>query len=145
MDQQVRDYIAEQHVAVLSILDTTPLIYSAALHYSFDESLPVFYFMTERQSEKCKPLLTGEERPAAFVVGFSEEEFKTFQARGTVKLIQGDKPEAWNNYLEKFPDRIKMHASPEYVLLQFIPTFWKYTDNKTEPRTKITSNGVVFP
>ncbi|CAN5141646.1 hypothetical protein BH09PAT1_BH09PAT1_0030 [soil metagenome] len=145
MDQRVKNYLEKQHVGVLSISDPDTSIHSAALHYSFNESLPIFLFITERQSEKCKPLLDGSEHQAALVIGFSEEEYKTFQAKGTVRIILEKNPAAWNNYFEKFPERSKMHMSPDYVILQFIPTFWKYSDNKTTPMTKITSNGLAFP
>ena len=145
MDSRVQGFLKAHRISVLSLLQEDNTVHSATLHYCYQESPLSFFFMTEKESEKCKSLKDKAGRPAALVIGFSEEEFATFQAKGMVSMITDNLNPAWSLYVEKYPSRTKAQMSPDYVLLQFTPISWKYADIKTQPMTRVTSEGTTFP
>ena len=144
MDRRVQEFLKTHRISVLSISQSDGAVHAAALHYSFATDIS-FFFITEKESEKCKSLLDGSTRAAAVVIGLSEEEFVTFQADGQVVMITDVKHPGWDVYIDKYPTRSRAKLSEDYVLLQFVPSVWKYQDIKTDPKTKITSGGLTFP
>jgi general stress protein 26 len=139
MDKNISSFLQHHRISVLSVLQADGSIHSATLHYANNENPLSFFFMTGKKTEKCLSLLDGSERPSSLVVGFSEEEFATFQAEGKVKILDQDSESSWKTYIDKYPSRSQGKVNPEYVLLQFIPSWWRYTDMKSNPAVKITS------
>lgn len=140
MDKNVISFLQHHRISVLSVLQSDGSIHSATLHYATIENPLSFVFMTGKKSQKCQSLLDGSEQVASLVVGFSEEEFVTFQAQGKVKMVEKSDNEKWQIYIDKYPSRSKGRENPEYVLLQFTPLNWKYTDMKGDSPVKVISD-----
>ena len=141
MDQTVKAFLTNHRVSVFSLLRDEHSIDSATLHYAYREEPLAFYFLTDKDSRKVRPLLSGKEVSAALVVGFDESEFATFQAEGSVVLLASDSAaEGWKVYTQKHPEREKLKTDPDIVLLKFTPTWWRYTDMKTKPKSVISSD-----
>jgi general stress protein 26 len=96
--------------------------------------------MTDKASKKCASLLKGNEQVASLVIGFSEEEFATFQAEGKVRILSKEASDEWKAYIDKYPTRSKGRENPSYVLLEFTPTWWSYNNIQTTPAVKISSD-----
>lgn len=141
MDKAVLEFLNAQRVSVLGVLQGNHTIHSATLHYAHEEDPLAFYVWTGKESRKCRPLLSGKEVNASLVIGFDENEFATFQAEGTVKILIDEKEldEGWKVYGEKLSDRSGGRADQDMVLLRFTPTWWRYTDLKTDPKTEFSS------
>jgi len=140
MDKKVSEFLEQQRISVLSILQTDGSIHSATLHYASISNPPSFFFMTEKDSKKCASLLEGQVQVASVVIGFSEEEFTTFQAEGKVRIASKEADAEWKTYINKYPTRSKGRENPSYVLLEFTPSWWRYSDTKASPQVKIESS-----
>lgn len=141
MDKRITDFIKDHRVCVLTTLLSDGAPHAATLHYSHQEEPLKFYFSTENTSRKCQDLLDGKEVKASMVVGFSEEEWITFQMDGVVRAIL-DKSvleEIHKIHYAKHPDSEKWKNDPATIFLEFTPTWWRYTNYKTDPMTIISS------
>lgn len=140
MDTKINDFLITERVGTLSVIiaDNTP--HSATVHYSHQLNPLKLFIQTSNSTTKAKPFLNGEIGKASFVVGFSEEEWLTFQMRGTIRQIVD--PEVLSNiykiHYKKHPEA-KQYKGPKTVFLEFTPTWWRYTDFNTEPETIISS------
>lgn len=142
MDKAAASFLNHHRISVLGISQEKGRIHSASLHYAHTESPLHFFFITEKTSEKCKSLLSGEQK-ASLVIGFSEEEFSTFQAEGIVKIAEGKKREtAWDIYLEKYPSREHRKANDDFAILMFSPTWWRYRDMREAPMKEVVSGSL---
>lgn len=125
MDKRILSYLAKQRISVGSILQDDQTIHSATMHFAHAENPFRIYWLTGKATRKCRSLLTGTTQQAAVVIGFSEEEFTTFQAEGTVQLVGSDQMGA---YFEKYPSRKESAVSPDVACLEFTPTWWAFHD-----------------
>ncbi len=138
MDSTVEQFLSANNIAVLGLAQEDGTIHSSSLHFAHQAGPLRFYFATEKNSYKCRPLIGGETLNASLVIGFSEQEFTTVQASGTVKII-ADR-DAWNAYIKKFPTRENLPDDEDMVLLEFTPTWWRYRDYKAKPMKEVSSN-----
>jgi general stress protein 26 len=141
MDRIVQEFLKSHRVSVLSIVQDDGTVHAAALHFAYTDDPLIFYVITGRESRKCRPLLSGKSVPASIVIGFEESEFATFQADGTVHILsdEADLNTGWDVYGTEYPDRLQAREESDTVLLEFTPTWWRYTDMNTNPRTVISS------
>jgi uncharacterized protein YhbP (UPF0306 family) len=145
MQSEVVEFLQTQRVSVVGILQIDNAIHSAALHYSFVNDPIRFYFMTQKKSRKCRSLLTGEKVNASVVIGFSEEEFKTFQAEGTIRIVSNEQEfaDGWESYGTKYPNRTGQKINEEMVLLEFQPDYWwRYQDLNATPKVEFSSESI---
>ncbi len=124
------EFLKTQDAAVLSVvIDAKGTVHNAALLYAHSESPLSFYFVTEKNTEKCKMLVDGSTQKAACVVGTIKNTQFTLQMRGKLKIVNVSAHQAdLDLYLKKFPngpDNINEEAN---VLLQFIPDWSRYID-----------------
>ena len=142
MDPILLEFIRKNRISVLGVLSPEGGPHSATLHYAHRENPLSFLFVTERDSRKCRSLLDDEEHKASLVIGFSEEEFATLQMEGNIKILSNEKEleKAWADFLQKYPSSAKRKVNPNFVVLQFVPTWWSYRNLKTNPITKISSD-----
>jgi hypothetical protein len=85
-------------------------------------------------------LVSGNVVKAALVIGMSDEEWKTLQMEGEVKLVSQEEIERIQDiHYRKHPNAQEFKNKPETVFLQFTPTWWRYTDFSTEPLTSFSS------
>ena len=137
MDQIVQDFLTHHRVSVFSLIRNEHSIDSATLHYAHSDDPLAFYFLTDKSSRKAQALHAGKSNTAALVIGFDESEFATFQAEGEVQLV--DDEDSWKVYTTKHSEREKLKSDPGIVMLKFAPTWWRFTDMKTKPKTVISS------
>jgi uncharacterized protein YhbP (UPF0306 family) len=136
MNTTVQEYLISKQIGCLAVAIKDGA-HGAAVHYTLS-SQGTFYIQTELKTRKCELLREKGEAPATFVVGFSEEEWKTYQADGTVRLVTT--PEERATFAEV---RGKQYPGPnfaddqEVAFLEFTPTWSRFTDSNTKPKTII--------
>ena len=94
MPREVVDFINKQFLSVLAVemLDGSP--HAATVHFAFSEDPLLFMFETHRPYRKCEALFGRAVSRASLVIGFDENNRKTLQIDGEVKLIKSD-TERW--------------------------------------------------
>lgn len=131
MDLRIREFIAKNRIAALTIMlpDGTP--HAATVHFAHQDN-PTFklFFMTEKTTRKCSSIINGENAKAAVVIGFSEKEWVTLQMEGNIHIVYSkDLIESVKSmYFLKYPGMQKYEANPQTVFLEFSPTWWRYSD-----------------
>lgn len=141
MHQTILNYIASQRIGVLAVemLDGSP--HAATVHFAHASDPLVFYFETYREHRKAEPLFGRESSRASFVIGCDEQEMKTLQMDGVVRLVTKAKRPAFDGvYFAKFPDKKEKIDDPKMVFFQFIPSWWRFTDWKTPTGKVILSS-----
>ncbi len=142
MDNTVQTFLKSHRVSVLGVGQEDGKVHSATLHCAHLVDPLSFFFMTEKDSKKCVSLLDGKETYASLVVGFSEEDFVTFQAEGNVVIVTEERQHVSyvEAYMHKYPSRTERKNNPNNVLLQFTPSWWRYRDYKSKPFLEINSD-----
>jgi general stress protein 26 len=140
MDKTVLDFLSKDRIAVISVSLEDGAVHSATVHFSHQNDPFKFYIQTSSDTLKAQPFLNGQTGQGALVVGFSEEEWVTFQAHGTIRAIldQEELEKICKIHYQKLPDAEK-RKGPDTVFLEFTPTWWRYTDFKSKPKTVINS------
>ncbi len=131
MDRKVVDFLNNERVAVLATMlaDGTP--HTSAMHFIYHDG--ALYFSTQPTSRKAKDL-SGITK-ASVTVGFSEKDWITIQLDGTLEKTEF----AEELHVAKYPEDAE-HIGEEAFFLKFTPTWWRYTDFKTNPPTFIETN-----
>lgn len=128
MDQKVRDFLNRETMSVLAIeLSDGP--HAAAMHFTPEADLSAIYFLTRKESKKVTASFPAK---ASLVVGFSETDWETLQMSGMV--VKVDMGEAKDKIVAKYPKDAE-HIGDHSVFLKFTPTWWRYTDFNTHPKT----------
>lgn len=131
MDKMVLDFLTKNRVCVLSVLLKNDSPHAAAMHYSHSVSPLEIYIQTKNTSRKMSALLKGGFVKASIVVGFSEQEFKTLQLDGDVRILSKNRlSEVHKIHYTKHPDAKQWKDDPATVFLAFKPTWWRYTEYK---------------
>ncbi len=142
MNQEILDYIKTQRVGVLAVemLDGSP--HGATVHFAHTEEPFVFYFETCRDYRKSEPLFGREASRASLVIGFDENNMKTFQTDGEIRLMKKEEMEFFNEvYYGKFPNKKGKWYGSDPVFFMFTPKWWRFTDwTKPEGKLILTSN-----
>ncbi len=141
MDRKVIDFLGKHRISVLTTLLKSGQPHSATLHYAYTPESDEFVFLTEANSVKCTDLAPDTPSPSSLVIGFSEEEWITFQAEGEVTLVQdeGSLDKAWDIYASKYKGADKHKGNQHSVILKFVPKWWRYTEVKPDPMRVISS------
>lgn len=126
----LQKFLQNELAATIALpIDDKGTIHAASLLYWHDENPLRFYFVTSRATEKCKLLLEKRTLPAAYVVGTYRDTDMTLQMRGTVVIVDKEK---FAEQLEKYYAKRGNHhddiIDPINVLLEFTPTWARYTD-----------------
>lgn len=141
MIPEIIDFIKSQRVAVIAIemLDGSP--HGATVHFAFDENNNTFLFETCRDYRKAEPLFGREVSKASLVIGFDENNMKTLQIDGEVKIIKPEEQEHFDEvYYGKFPTKKGKYYGSPAVFFSFTPTWWRFTDwTKPEGKFILTS------
>ena len=141
MQSEVLYFISRQHCAALTVKLSDSALYPAVLHVAHKDDPFRLFFLTDRKSTKVNCLPKEKSVCAAVVLGFSEKEFTTLQMTGCIKEVAKDElEEARMLYLLKFPQKKPFIKKKSKVLIEFIPSWWKYTDYATTPKTIFSSS-----
>lgn len=141
MKPEILKFIKKNRVLVMSILRKDGSPHAAVLHFAYSTDPLKFYFSTENTSRKTDALLAGKAVKAAAVIGFSEEEWKTLQLNGKIKgmIKPKDKALAQEIFYKTHPGSRRWKDDPATILLEFTPTWWRYSDYKKKPLLTIES------
>ncbi|HYK08540.1 MAG TPA: pyridoxamine 5'-phosphate oxidase family protein [Candidatus Eisenbacteria bacterium] len=142
MDQKVINFLTKHRVGALTVVNINGTPHAAVVHYAHTTDPLRIYILTEKSSKKAQGLLLGETQRAAFVVGFSEEEWVTFQAEGNIKMVLGEKAlqDAQAIYYLKFPNAKHITTNSNLILLEFTTTWWRYSNLNPSPWEVIASH-----
>ncbi|KKU74417.1 MAG: hypothetical protein UX99_C0015G0022 [Candidatus Amesbacteria bacterium GW2011_GWB1_47_26] len=142
MDQRVLDLLAKERVSLLAVCLPDGTCHSAAMHFSHISDPPTIYIQTENTSKKMQGLKNGQPIAASVVVGFNEQEMKTLQMDGQIQLVTdvSKLPAIHQIHYAKHPHAEKYKNDPGTVFLAFTPTWYRYTDYKTDPATYVYSS-----
>lgn len=137
MNQTVKAFLESERVGSLTILLPDGMLHSAAMHYSINEEPFLIYFSTDITSRKGGKV-ANEPTQASFVIGFSEEEWKTLQISGEIRLATDDEVTSIKDvHYSKNPSSKKFESDPNTVFLVLKPGWWRYTDFMKDPLEKI--------
>lgn len=137
MRKDIFDFLNSERVAVLAVemLDGSP--HAATVHFAFTESPFVFFFETNQDYRKAEPLLDKSSTRASLVIGMKEDNLKTLQLDGTVRLLEQNEKQIFQDiYLRKFIEKTEKSKSNKFIPFTFVPTWWRWTD-WTKPEGKI--------
>ena len=142
MPKEVIEFLKSQWIGVLAVemLDGAP--HAATVHYAFSVDPFILYFETYNTYRKAEPILKNETTRATFVVGFDENNRRTFQADGIIRKVLSDEERIIYNkvYFERFPKKKeKAKGDPRFIFFSFTPTWWRYT-NFEAPGGKLILN-----
>ena len=140
--KQLLDFLKSHRVGVLSVQLKDGSPHGATMHFSHQESPTKLFFLTDRNYRKCEALLEDNPVRGSFVVGFSEEEMKTLQLDGVVRVVSDANKLALLKevHFKKIPTAKEYENDPDSIFLEFLPTWWQYSDYNTEPETRISSD-----
>ncbi len=144
MNSEIIQFLTRERVCVLSVILADGSPHAATVHFSMSlesaEPLKI-YIQTYDASTKAQPFLDGKTGKAAVVFGFSEQDWQTLQMRGSARrvTVQEELDKIYKIHYAKNPEAEK-HKSSKTVVLEFTPTWWRYTDLKTKPPTVIEGN-----
>lgn len=123
-------YIEETQLASLALpIDETGTIHIAAMRCMATINPFRIYFVTGKESEKCGLLRTGRHAKAACEIGAHEDPDIYLQMRGTVQMFEfSNLPQVVEAYFAHRGEPNRMKEGSTSVLLEFTPTYAKYTD-----------------
>lgn len=131
LPSKVLDYLSGQRVCSLTVLLANGSPHGAAMHFSHVNNPFETYIQTENTSKKCQALKKGGLVKASVVLGFSEDDFRTLQMDGGIKILPKSKlKEVHRIHYKKHPDAKQWKDDPATVFLAFRPTWWRYTEYK---------------
>ncbi|HEY4512948.1 MAG TPA: hypothetical protein VJH06_00315 [Candidatus Paceibacterota bacterium] len=130
MPKEVLDFINSQFLSVLAVemMDGSPS--AATVHFALSEEPFMFLFETYSPYRKSEALLGRESSRASVVIGFNENDRKTLQMDGTVRVLATDTERILFNkiYFKKFPNKREKSQDPKFIFFCFEPKWWRYTD-----------------
>jgi general stress protein 26 len=140
MDSKIISFLSDNRICVLSVVMVDGSSHSSVMHYSHSADPLVLYFSTDVKSRKCLPLHDHHSSQASVAIGFSETDWLTLQLSGTLRIITNDEklnPETIASiksiHYTKHPASAKYAEDPDTVVLQFVPSWWRYTDFSSHP------------
>lgn len=132
--------LEKERICVLSVVLPDGSPHGAVVHYS-QQTEPVKLFIQTSPTVKTEAIKSaGGTAKASVVVGLNEPDFVTLQMRGNVRIVS-DNSELENIYkihYAKHPEA-EQYKSPKTIFLEFVPTWWRYTDFNTDPETIVIS------
>lgn len=101
--------------------------HAAVMHFSVDREQRALFFSTDRNSVKVRGV-TEHDR-AAFVTGWSEEDWKTIQVRGNIRVAAlGELAAVHACHYSKHPQSATFKDDPNTVFLVLTPDWIRYSD-----------------
>lgn len=141
MDKKILDFLAKHRLSSLTTLLKDGSPHASVLHYSHQENPLEIFFSCDNTSLKCEAILEGKSTKASVVIGFSEEEWVTFQMDGDIAMVSdvGELKVIQDRHYVKHPNSAAFKDIPTTFFLKFTPKWWRYTDYNTKPYTILSS------
>jgi len=126
----LRSFLDVEPAATIAVaIDESGTIHAASLLYWHTTHPLRFYFVTSRDTEKCRLLNKVGVTPAACVIGTTRNVDCTLQMRGRLAIVDKNK---YQTEIDKYYAKRGNHhddiIDPDNVLLEFTPTWARYTD-----------------
>ena len=126
----LESFLADEPTATIAVpIDEQGTLHAAALRYWYSSKPLRFYFVTGKDTEKCKLLKQKKAVTAACVVGTVRDVAFTLQMRGELTIINpADYREIVERYYEKRGNHHDDVENVKNVLLEFTPNWARVTD-----------------
>ena len=130
MSPGLAKFLDQERAATVAVpIDSNGTIHAAALGYWHTGNPLRFYFVTDKATEKCRLLVEKGSVQAACVVGTVVGVDFCLQMRGQIKIVNSaDFKETIDKYYAKRGNRHDDIDDPKNVLMEFTPTWARYTD-----------------
>lgn len=130
MNEKVHEFLVKNRLCVLSIIDEVGNPYSATVFYAYQDKPSLFYFLSDKRTRKVKELIQGKTQRTSIVIGFTEGEWKSYQAIGITSLVYETEElmHAEATYYLKYPNAQTRMQDENLMLFAFTPLHWKFTD-----------------
>jgi general stress protein 26 len=142
MDAKVMEFLSKERISSLTTMLPSGMPHSGVLHFSFLQDGDGFklYFSTDSTSKKAEFLSNSKESLASVTIGFSEQEWRTLQMDGIIRVVEGEALKNIKaNHYKMHPNSQKFESDPNTIFLEFTPSWFRYTDFMTHPVTKISN------
>src|SRR5947209_7268394 len=129
MNPLALNLLQKERVCVLAVTLADGSPHTAVVHYS-QTTDPVKLFIQTYPTVKTEAMAQkGGVVKAAVVVGLNEADFIELQMRGDVKIVTDpeEQEKIFKIHYSKHPEAEKYKSSTT-ILLEFTPTWWRYTD-----------------
>ncbi len=135
MQQEILDFLDKESVCSLTvIIDDMPLSSSMHYSYNFENNELKLFFSTESTTKKASFLNNSESTNSSVVLGFSEVEWKTLQLTGELKQVSSENLQKVKDiHYAKHPESKVYENEPNTVFLEFIPSWYKYSNLSIKP------------
>jgi general stress protein 26 len=140
MNPDAVELLKKERVCLLAVPMGDGAPHAAVVHYSA-QAEPVKIFVQTYPTVKTKAIQdAGGSAKAAVVVGMDEKTFITLQMRGMVRIVtnQAELEAIYKIHYAKHPGAQK-YQDANTIFLEFTPTWWRYSDFKTDPETIVES------
>lgn len=130
-------FMAQEPVATLALaIDEIGTMHAATMRYWATPEMDALFFVTHKDSEKCKLLHIQESLPAAVVIGGYMGATFYVQLRGTVQIVSKQKyrHEIGEYYLKR-KNKNDDVDDPNMVLIKYVPTWLRLTDYRAARHT----------
>lgn len=119
-------------VGVVAMLRPSGDPHAAVMHFSVNLGRREVLFSTDRNSVKVSGI--AEHDRAAFATGWSEDDWRTFQLRGTIRAASDlELPDAHACHYAKHPQSAAFKDDPNTVFLVLRPDWVRYSDLGVAP------------
>ena len=136
IDPKLIDFLDSHRICVISSIQSDGSLHSAACHFASTVTGELI-ILTENTTRKVQNMLDGKSVNAAVTVGFSEEEWKTWQATGTARVALKLEKELSDIYERKF--KTILNLKPDSIFIIFSSLWYRYTEFKSDPKVIIES------
>ena len=129
MDQRILAYLKTQRIGVLAVEMPDGSPHAATVHFANSEDPLVFYFETNNHYKKAEALLKKDVSRASLVIGTDENNRKTFQLDGEVRLVKPEEEAIFDKvYVGKFPEKTEKLKDRAFIHVVFTAKWWRYSD-----------------
>ncbi len=137
IDPRISDYLFSNRVSSFSILQSDGSIHSAVCLYANTDNPLEFFILTKNTTQKVQSILGGTTVPASLTIGFSETEWKSFQATGNARVALKTEIELKDIYEKKYNKTVDLDTDSVFIV--FTPTWYRYTEFHSDPKVTIES------
>lgn len=107
--------------------------HGAVVHYSVKQDPLKIYIQTSHTTEKAKPFLDGDIGKASVTVGLNDRDWLALQMRGEVRMVPADQFDEVSAFHYGQHPQAEKYKRSDTMFLEFVPTYWKYTDFNIDP------------
>lgn len=128
MEREVKDFLDNQRVGCLAVALEDGMPHTSAVHFSSDVECRRLFFQVGKETKKFNAIDERRLIKASLTVGFSEDEWKTLQIDGHLRLLRADEDVEFQDcYYSKNPTA-KEYRGDDTAYLVLEPNWWRFSD-----------------